>query len=167
MENFKENLKNIKALVFDVDGVCSSNFVVDTNGDLMRSMNAKDGFAIKTASDRGMITCIITGGTDESVKKRFERIGVKNIYLASKNKVDDLNDFCKKFNLQYSEILYMGDDIPDHAVLSKVGIATCPADAVPEIQAISHYISDKKGGEGCVRDVIEQVMRMQGKWFSF
>ena len=167
MDNFKENLKNIKALVFDVDGVFSANFVVDTNGELMRTMNAKDGFAIKEAGDRGLITCIITGGSDESVKIRFEKIGVKNIYLASKNKVDDLNDFCKKFNLNYSEILYMGDDIPDHGVLSKVGIATCPADAVPEIQEVSHYISNKKGGEGCVRDVIEQVMRMQNNWFKF
>jgi len=166
MDNFKENLKNIKALVFDVDGVFAKEMIVDLHGGLMRTMNAKDGFALKVAGDKGLATCIITGGVSKSVKLRFERLGVKKVYLGSKNKVEDLREFCDENKIDFSEVLYMGDDIPDHEILSKVGIATCPADAVPEIQDVCHYISNKNGGDGCVRDVIEQVMRMQGSWFK-
>ncbi len=165
MDNFKERLKDIKAFVFDVDGVFSDNIILHTNGDLMRHMNVKDGFAVKTAVDKGFTIGMITGGDSESVKQRFNGLGVKDIYLASKNKMIDFEDFCSKYNLKPEEILYMGDDIPDYEVMSKVGLATCPSDAVEEIQNISHYISDKASGTGCVRDVIEQVLRAQGKWF--
>jgi 3-deoxy-D-manno-octulosonate 8-phosphate phosphatase (KDO 8-P phosphatase) len=165
MDNFKERLKDIKAFVFDVDGVFSNNVILSTDGDLMRFMNVKDGFAVKTAIQKGFIVAIITGGNSVSVKQRFNLLGVTDIYLSSSDKVDDYKDFYMKYNLKPEEILYMGDDIPDYEPMKMSGLATCPADAVEEIQGISHYISDREGGEGCVRDVIEQVMRAQGKWF--
>ncbi len=166
MDNFKERLKDIKAFVFDVDGVFSDNVILHTNGDLMRHMNVKDGFAVKTAVDKGFTIGMITGGNSESVRHRFNGLGVKDIYLSSHNKMKDFKDFCFKYDLKAEDILYMGDDIPDYEVMSTVGLATCPADAVEEIQNISHYISDRSSGTGCVRDVIEQVLRAQGKWFS-
>lgn len=167
MDNFKERLKDIKAFVFDVDGVFSDNVILSTDGDLMRFMNVKDGFAVKTAVDEGFIVCIITGGNSESVRQRFNGLGVTDIYLASHNKIEDYKDFYMKYEIDPKSILYMGDDIPDYEPLKASGLATCPNDAVEEIQNVSHYISDKKAGQGCVRDVIEQVLRAQGKWFKF
>jgi len=166
MDNFKERLKDIKAFVFDVDGVFSENMVLHTDGELTRHMNVKDGFAVKTAVDKGFIIAIISGGNSESVRKRFRDLGVTDIYLASPNKLDDYKDFYMKYNLKPEQILYMGDDIPDYQVMKLSGLATCPADAVEEIQGIAHYISDKEGGKGCVRDVIEQVLRAQKRWFN-
>ncbi len=167
MDNFKERLKDIKAFVFDVDGVFSENMVLHTDGELTRHMNVKDGFAVKTAVDKGYIVGIITGGTSESVKKRFNLLGVTDIYLASRHKIDDYEDFYMKYSLKPEQILYMGDDIPDYEVMRMSGLATCPADAAEEIQGIAHYISDKDGGKGCIRDVIEQVLRAQSNWFKF
>ncbi|MCD4792371.1 MAG: HAD hydrolase family protein [Bacteroidales bacterium] len=167
MDNFKERLKDIKAFVFDVDGVFSDNVILHTNGDLMRYMNVKDGFAVKTAVDKGFIVAIITGGNSESVKSRFQGLGVTDIYLKSPSKIDDFEDFYMKYGLKPEQILYMGDDIPDYEPMKASGLATCPADAVEEIQKVAHYISDKDGGKGCVRDVIEQVMRAQSVWFFY
>jgi len=166
MDNFKEKLKDIKAFVFDVDGVFSQDMVLHTDGELTRHMNVKDGYAVKTAVDDGFIVCIISGGTSEAVRKRFQVLGVTDIYLGSHDKIDDYEDFYMKYNIKPEQILYMGDDIPDYAPMKASGLATCPADAVEEIQSIAHYISDKDGGKGCIRDVIEQVMRAQGKWFK-
>lgn len=166
MDNFKEKLKDIKALVFDVDGVFSDLIMLDSDGELIRHMNVKDGFAVKTAVEAGYTVALITGGDSESVRIRFERLGVKNIYLASPDKLKDFEHFLKTNRLKARDTLYMGDDIPDYRVMKQCALATCPADAVEEIQNVSHYISDKSGGQGCVRDVIEQVMRAQGKWKS-
>jgi 3-deoxy-D-manno-octulosonate 8-phosphate phosphatase (KDO 8-P phosphatase) len=165
MDNFKEKLKDIKAFVFDVDGVFSENVILHTNGELMRYMNVKDGFAVKSAVDKGFIVAVITGGFSDSVKIRFNDLGVTDIYLKSNNKADDFKDFFMKYQLKPEQILYMGDDIPDYEPMKMSGLATCPADAVEEIQNIAHYISDKEGGKGCVRDVIEQVLRAQSLWF--
>ena len=167
MDNFKERLKDIKAFVFDIDGVFSENIVLHTNGDLMRYMNVKDGFAVKTAVDKGFIVAVITGGDSESVKIRFKGLGVTDVYLKSPNKMDDYEDFYMKYGLKPEQILYMGDDIPDYEPMKASGIATCPADAVEEIQNIAHYVSDKDGGKACVRDVIEQVLRAQSVWFFY
>ncbi len=167
MDNFKERLKDIKAFVFDVDGVFSQDMVLHTDGELTRHMNVKDGFAVKTAVDKGFIVAIISGGNSESVRQRFRGLGVTDIYLNSQNKLDDYEDFYMKYNLKPEQILYMGDDIPDYQVMKISGLATCPADAVEEIQGIAHYISDKEGGKGCIRDVIEQVLRAQKMWFVF
>ncbi len=166
MDNFKEKLKDIKAFAFDVDGVFSDLITLDTQGELLRSMNVKDGYAVAEAVKAGLKIAIITGGDSQSVRIRFNRLGVPDVYLASKSKLTDLNDFCTKQNIALSEVLYMGDDVPDYECMKHVGLATCPADACPEIIGVSHYISDKRGSEGCVRDVIEQVMRVQGTWFK-
>jgi len=167
MDNFKERLKDIKAFVFDVDGVFSQDMVLHTDGELTRHMNVKDGFAVKTAVDKGFIVCIISGGTSEAVRTRFQGLGVTDIYLGSHDKIDDYEDFYMKYEIKPEQILYMGDDIPDYEPMKASGLATCPADAVEEIQNIAHYISDKDGGKGCIRDVIEQVLRAQQVWFSF
>jgi 3-deoxy-D-manno-octulosonate 8-phosphate phosphatase (KDO 8-P phosphatase) len=167
MSNFKEDLTKVKALVFDVDGVfASSKVLLHPSGDLMRTMNIKDGYAVFYAIRKEYIICIISGGTSESVRTRFHKLGVTDIYLGSHNKVNDFKEFINKYNLEPENVLYMGDDLPDYEVMQMVGVPTCPTDAVEEIKAISSYISDKAGGEGCVRDVIEQVLRLQGKWMD-
>jgi 3-deoxy-D-manno-octulosonate 8-phosphate phosphatase (KDO 8-P phosphatase) len=167
MTFFKEKLKNIKALIFDVDGVLSMDVSpLDENGDPVRTANVKDGFAIRYALQNGFKVAIITGANTQNVKLRYKKLGVDFIFLNSFNKTECLAEIIEKTGLQKEEMLYMGDDLVDFPVMKEVGIATCPIDAVPEIKAISQYISDKKGGEGCARDVIEQVMRSQGKWFG-
>lgn len=168
MGTFKKKLKNIKAFVFDVDGVFSHEHVyLHPDGDMMRSMNIKDGFAIQYAVKLDYIIGIITGGFSESVKTRFNHLGVSDVYLKSVDKMDDFNDFMEKNNLSNDEVLYMGDDLPDYEVMTSVGLPTCPANAAEEIKAVSEYISDKNGGDGCVRDIVEQVLRAQGKWPEF
>lgn len=165
MDNFKERLKDIKAFVFDVDGVFSANVFLHPDGDMLRSMNTKDGYALQYAiKEQGFLAGIITGGYSDSVKKRFNGLGITDVYLKSLNKLDDFEDFMYKYDLKPEQIVYMGDDLPDYEVMKMVGIPTCPVDAAEEIKAISVYISDKKGGDGCVRDIVEQVLRAQGKW---
>jgi 3-deoxy-D-manno-octulosonate 8-phosphate phosphatase (KDO 8-P phosphatase) len=167
MTFFKEKLKNIKAFIFDVDGVLSLDVSpLDENGDPMRTANVKDGFAIHYAIQNGFQIGIITGANTERVKLRYNKLGVEHIYLNSFQKMKCLDDFILKTGINKNEILYMGDDLVDYPILKVVEISTCPVDAVPEVKAISQYISDKKGGEGCVRDVIEQVMRSQQKWLG-
>lgn len=167
MSSINYDLRKIKALLFDVDGVLSADCVpLHPNGEPMRMVNIKDGFALQLAVKRGLIVGIITGGKTNAVKLRFEALGVKHIYMASSHKVADFNDLQSKTDLQMEEILYMGDDIPDYPVMKLVGLPCCPSDAAPEIKAVSKYISSKRGGEGCGRDVIEQVLKAQGKWMS-
>ncbi|MCK4921395.1 MAG: HAD-IIIA family hydrolase [Bacteroidales bacterium] len=167
MTNFKGDLRKVKAFIFDVDGVfATSKVLLHPNGELMRTMNIKDGFACFYLVKKGIPVAIITGGDSESVKTRFEKLGIKDIYMKSSDKLKDFQDFINKYGLKAEEILYMGDDLPDYPVMKEVGFPTCPADAVEEVKAISNYISDKNGGEGCVRDVIEQVMRLNGQWME-
>lgn len=167
MAFFKEELLNVKAFIFDVDGVLSNDVSpLDANGDPMRTANVKDGFAIRNALLNGYFIAIISGGHNENIKKRYSKLGVEHIYMSAINKEESFNELIKKTGLNLGEIMYMGDDLPDYNVMSQIGIPTCPCDAVTEIKSISKYISDRKGGEGCVRDVIEQVMRAQGKWIN-
>ena len=167
MSNFKEELSKVKAFVFDVDGVLSNaKIYLHPGNDLMRSMNIKDGYAIQYAIRKGYPICIITGGNSQAVKQRFRTLGVSDIYMKSRNKMENLENFLAQNDFGAENILYMGDDIPDYLVMQEVGFPTCPSDAVEEIKSISKYISDKPGGEGCVRDVIEQVLRLQGKWME-
>ncbi len=164
---FKEELKKVKAFVFDVDGVFSSSvLMMDAEGELIRSMNVKDGFAMQLAARNGYHIAVITGGNSEAVRKRFNLLGVYDVYLKSSKKLDDFAHFCNKYNLKPEEILYMGDDIPDYPVMQKVGFPACPSDAVFEIKQIARYISAYSGGHGCVRDVLEQVLRAHGIWMS-
>ena len=162
--NYSKKLKNIKALVFDVDGVFSRDLIVMEKGEFHRIMNAKDGYVLKKAIDKDLIVGIITGGSSQSVKDRFKFLGVTDIYMSQHHKIDAFEDFCAKYELSLDDVLYMGDDIPDYEVLSKCGFSACPADAATEIINIVDYISDKNGGEGCVRDIIEQVLKIQEKW---
>jgi 3-deoxy-D-manno-octulosonate 8-phosphate phosphatase (KDO 8-P phosphatase) len=167
MSNFKEELSKVKAFVFDVDGVLSNaKIYLHPGNDLMRSMNIKDGYAIQYAIRKGYPICIITGGNSQAVEQRFRTLGVKDIYMKSRNKMENLEDFLAQNEFGAENILYMGDDLPDYPVMKEVGFPTCPSDAAEEIKSISIYISDKPGGEGCVRDVIEQVLRLQGKWME-
>jgi 3-deoxy-D-manno-octulosonate 8-phosphate phosphatase (KDO 8-P phosphatase) len=167
MSFLKEELKNVKAFVFDVDGVLSKDFSpLNKGGEPVRTANIKDGFAVRNAVEKGFPVAIITGGFAGRVKLRYEKLGVKHYYDKARNKMTCLNDFLEKTGLQNADILYMGDDIPDYPVMVEVGLPTCPKDAVPDIKSVSKYISDKPGGEGCVRDVIEQTLRAQEKWFT-
>lgn len=167
MSNFKEKLNKVKAFAFDVDGVFTDGQVYLLPGsEFVRAVNIKDGYAVQHAVKMGYPIAIITGGSSEEVKKRFKNLGVTDIYLGSSLKYEAYEDFRYKYNLEHEHILYMGDDMPDHQIMKKVGVPTCPGDAVNEIKEISLYISGKSGGDGCVRDVIEQTLRLHKKWIN-
>ncbi len=161
------DLTKIRALFFDVDGVLSRETVgMDTNGDPLRTVNIKDGYALQLAVKRGLHIAIITGAKTEAVRTRYESLGIKDIYIAASVKLIPYEELLAKYDLQPEEVLYMGDDIPDYEVLQRVGLPCCPADAAPEIKSVCKYISHKNGGCGCGRDVLEQVLKAQGKWMS-
>ena len=166
MANFKEKLKHIKAFAFDVDGVFSGNIFLSSTGEQLRTMNIKDGYAVQLAVKKGFPIAIITGGFSEGIKIRFEGLGVTDIYMKSCNKPLDFKDFLLKHNIDAESVMYMGDDLPDYEVMKHVGVPVCPSDAAEEIKSLSQYISIAKGGEGCVREVIEQVLRAQEKWMD-
>ena len=154
------------AFCFDVDGVLSGNILLNPDGEQVRTMNMKDGYAIQLAVKKGFKVAIITGGDSESIRTRFNKLGVKDIYLASSDKINDFKDFYFQYELDPKNILYMGDDLPDYQVMKVVGLPTCPLNAAEDIKAISTYISSYNGGDGCVRDVVEQVLRAQNKWLD-
>jgi 3-deoxy-D-manno-octulosonate 8-phosphate phosphatase (KDO 8-P phosphatase) len=161
------DLSKIKAIVFDVDGVLSRETItMNINGEPMRTVNIKDGYAIQLAMKMGLRIVILTGAASESIRVRYENLGVKDIYMRCGVKISVYDEFLAKYGYNDSEIIYMGDDIPDYQVMKRCGCPVCPADACPEIKAISCYISDKTGGNGCGRDIIEQVLNAQGKWLS-
>ena len=167
MTNFKEELRRVKAFAFDVDGVLASPEVyLHPSGELMRSMNTKDGYALQYAVKRGYPIAIITGGKTDAVGERFKGLGITDIYLGSFTKIEDFKDFLYKYDLEPADVLYMGDDLPDYEVMQAVGVPCCPSDAVDEIKSVAAYISPYPGGSGCVRDVIEQVLRLHGRWMD-
>ena len=167
MRNFKEDLGHIKAFIFDVDGVLSaSTITLYPNGEPMRTANIKDGYALQLAVKLGYPIAILTGASTEAIRVRFSNLGIEDIYLASAEKLENYQRFTDKYQLDDQDILYMGDDLPDLPVMQRVGVPTCPADAAVEIKAVSRYISDRPGGGGCVRDVIEQVLKAQGHWMN-
>ena len=161
------DLTKIKALIFDVDGVLSAETIIlHPNGEPMRTVNIKDGYALQLAVKCGLHVAIITGGRTEAVRKRYEGLGIKDVYLGAAVKTREFDHFMEKYKLNPEEVLYMGDDIPDYEVLRLVGLPCCPADAAPEIKAICRYVSHRNGGYGCGRDVVEQVLRAQERWMS-
>lgn len=161
------DLTKIKALVFDVDGVLSTETItMDQDGTPLRSINIKDGYALQLAVKMGLHVAIITGGNTESIRVRYEGLGLKDVYLGCAVKTKTYAAFLDKYSLKDEEVLYMGDDIPDYELMRLCGCPCCPADACPEIRDISIYISHLRGGYGCGRDVIEQVLKAQGKWMS-
>lgn len=163
--NVLASFKKINAFVFDVDGVLTDgSLLVLDDGQMARRMNIKDGYALQLAVKAGYHVVVISGGTSKAVKLRLERLGISNIYMEVADKVEVLFRFIHSLNLQFEEVLYMGDDLPDLEVMAKCGLPCCPADAAPEIRAVAHFISQISGGQGCVREVIEKVMRLQGKW---
>ena len=165
MENFKQKLRDVSCFILDVDGVLTDgSLVLHPDGEQLRTMYIRDGYAMQLAIRKGYKVVVISGGKSEAVLKRLNGLGIKDVHLAIEDKEDTIKKVIKKFGLKKESILYMGDDIPDLVAMKHCGIATCPADAAPEIKAASIYISDKSGGHGCVRDVIEQTMRLQGKW---
>lgn len=167
MTFIKEKLKHIKAFVFDIDGVLSLDTTpLNKDGDPVRTANVKDGYAIRNALNMGYQIGIITGGAVDRIRLRYEKLGVAFIYLGVRDKMISLRDFMQKTGIEAEEILYMGDDLADYQVMTAVGMPVCPSDAVPEIKEISSFVSDRKGGEGCARDVIEQVMRAQDTWIN-
>ncbi len=167
MGNFKELLPKINSFIFDVDGVLTNGMVTTLpDGDQIRTMNIKDGYALQYAIKKGYNIAIISGGSSESVRTRLNGLGITDVYLKASNKIAIFENYIKEKNILAENILYMGDDIPDYHVMQKCGVATCPKDAAIEIKSISDYISDKNGGQGCVRDIIEQVMRCNGDWFD-
>ncbi|MEO8933604.1 MAG: HAD-IIIA family hydrolase [Xanthomarina sp.] len=166
-KNYKEYLEHISTLIFDVDGVLTDGTItVTTSGEMLRTMNIKDGYALKTAVDKGYHVCVISGGSNEGVKLRLEGLGVTDVFLGANNKIEKLNEYLKKYQIDLKNVLFMGDDLPDFPVMKLVGLPCCPQDAVQEIKAISKYVSHKDGGKGAVRDVIEQVLKVQGKWLD-
>lgn len=167
MSSINYDLKKIKAFVFDVDGVLSADAIfLSAEGDPMRTVNIKDGYALQLAIKKGYKIAIITGGNTEAVQIRFSRLGIEYIYMQSSVKMKDFEDFMQKTGLLPEEVMYAGDDIPDYEVMRKVGLPVAPADAAPEIKAIAKYISHKRGGDGVARDVIEQTLKAQGHWMG-
>ncbi|MDD3685683.1 MAG: HAD hydrolase family protein [Bacteroidales bacterium] len=165
--NFKEILKQVDALFFDVDGVLSaSNVQIGERGELVRSTNVKDGYILKYALKKGLKIIIISGGLNETVRMRYKSLGIDDVIIGSKRKIEDYKNIVAKYNLNPQKIVYMGDDIPDFEVMKLVGVPCCPADAADEIKEISLYVSPKVGGEGCVRDITEQVLRAKGLWMD-
>ncbi len=164
-KSYKEFLGDITTFVFDVDGVFTDgSLLITDDGGMLRTMSVKDGYALKTALVKGYNVCIITGGTNEGVKKRLAGLGVTDIYLGAHHKEDPLREYLKMNDIAPENVLYMGDDLPDIPPMQIVGLPTCPQDAVPEVKAIAKYVSHKNGGKACVRDVIEQVLKVRGDW---
>lgn len=161
------DLQKIKAIIFDVDGVLSAETItLATDGEPLRTVNIKDGYAIQLAQKLGLRIIILTGGNTDAVRIRYEHLGVEDIYMGCAVKLKTYEEIKNKYSYTDEEILYMGDDIPDYQVMKQAGCPCCPADACTDVKEISLYVSNKKGGYGCGRDVIEQVLRAKGMWLQ-
>lgn len=167
MISYKQKLKQITTFVFDVDGVLTDgSLILLPTGEMVRTMNTKDGYAMQLAIKKGFRLVVISGGRDKMVEERLKYLGITDIYMGVRDKMESYDDLLYSYNLNPEEILFMGDDIPDYDVMKAVGLACCPNDAVADIRQISEYISLVDGGKGCVRDIIEQTMKVQGKWYD-
>lgn len=167
MSNYKEKLSKVTTFIFDYDGVMTDGtLVLQHEGQPLRSANVKDGYALQLAIKLGYRIVIISGGFSKSMENRFGALNIKDVFLGVKDKTVVFDKYLAENNLSHEEIIYMGDDIPDYRVMKQVGVPVCPADAAEEIKQICVYISDKGGGKGCVRDIIEQVLKVQGKWMT-
>lgn len=167
MGNFKEDIAGVRALVFDVDGVFTDGSItVMPDNEFVRTYNAKDGFAMKILVEKGYHIAIISGGRGESLARRFSLLGVHDIHIDCTDKLSVLKLFMGKYGLTPEEVLFMGDDIPDIPPMQHVGVGVCPADAAFDVKRVARYVSGYAGGKGCVRDMIEQVLRARGDWFD-
>ncbi len=166
--NILERFKSISTFILDVDGVLTDgSLLVLDDGQMARKMNIKDGYALQAAVKKNYNVVIISGGRSEPVKERLQKLGIQDVYLNIQDKLEMLESYVNDKGLLWNELLFMGDDIPDYYCMKKSGMACCPADAAIEIRSISHYISPYKGGEGCVRDIIEKAMKLNGTWEMF
>ena len=163
--NYKEIFKNITTVVLDVDGVLTNGDIILMPGmQPVRKMNAKDGYAMQLAVRNGIRMAIITGGKSPEVKERLQGLGITDIYLGASSKMESYEDLKMCYDLKDEEILYMGDDLPDYDIMKIVALAAAPQDAAPEIKSVADYVSPVNGGKGCVRDVLEQLLKIQDKW---
>jgi 3-deoxy-D-manno-octulosonate 8-phosphate phosphatase (KDO 8-P phosphatase) len=160
-----ERFQNIKLFVFDIDGVLTDGALyVFADGEQVRKMNIKDGFALQLAVKKGYGLLVISGAHSEAVSKRLEKLGITDVLMKVSDKRETLTNYCKEKKIAIEDVLFMGDDIPDYSVMKIVGLACAPADAMPEIKSAAHFISTRNGGEGCVREVIEKVLKLNGHW---
>ncbi len=165
--NAIEKLQHITTIIFDYDGVMTDGTVyMDSNGDPLRTSNVKDGYALQLAGKLGFHLAVISGAVVTNITKRLNALGVHDVFTGIPDKVVKLEEYMEQNDLKPEEIVYVGDDIPDLKVMRRVGVAACPADAAPEIRQMCHYVSDCPGGRGCVRDIIEQTLKAQGKWMT-
>ncbi len=165
MMNVLKDFSTVKAFAFDIDGVLTNgSLLIYDDGQMVRQMNIKDGYALQLAIQKGFKIVVISGGNSEAVKSRLEKLGIADIFLRVKNKKTVLQEWALANDILLEHILYMGDDVPDVEPLQIVGVSTCPNDAATEVKALSKYVSSYKGGEGCVRDVIEKVLRLNNAW---
>lgn len=161
------SLKKVTTFIFDYDGVMTDGTVyMDSNGDPLRTSNVKDGYALQLASKLGYHLAVISGAVVTNITKRLNALGVHDVFTGIPDKVVKLEEYMEQYGLEPEQVVYVGDDIPDLKVMLRVGVPACPSDAAPEIQRICKYISSKPGGQGCVRDIIEQTMKVQGKWMT-
>jgi 3-deoxy-D-manno-octulosonate 8-phosphate phosphatase (KDO 8-P phosphatase) len=167
MANYKEHLKHINTFIFDYDGVLTDGSVITTNdGEAYRISDVKDGYALQLARKKGYKVAVISGARSESMVHRMRALQITDVFMGVEKKLASFRDFLEKNNLRRENVLYVGDDIPDYEVMREAGVSACPADAAEEIKAVAHYISHFNGGRGCVRDIIEQTLKVQGKWMN-
>lgn len=167
MTNYKELLKNISTFVFDYDGVMTDGVIIlSEQGEPLRTANVRDGYALQLAVKKGYRVAIISGGRSKTVYKRLQALGITDVFLGVDHKIDVFEKYLKENNISRDKVVYMGDDIPDFHVMQHAAVPACPADAAEEIKSISKYISHFKGGKGCVRDIIEQVLKLQQNWMD-
>ncbi len=167
MSNYKEKLLKVNTFIFDYDGVMTDGTVFLTNdGDALRTANVKDGYALQLAIKKNYRIAIISGAYSESVRRRFESLNIKDVFLGVEKKIDVYLQYLETNKLENEHVLFMGDDIPDYEIMLIAGVPTCPSDAAEEIKRTATYISHQGGGHGCVRDIIEQVLKVQGKWMN-
>ncbi len=163
--NYKELLKHIRCFVFDIDGVMTDgSLLIQEDGTMLRTMNIKDGYALQLAAKKGYFIFVISGSTPEGVKIRLSRLGIDEVHIGIDNKLAKLENLIMKYKIGFDQMVYMGDDMPDLEVMQKCLLRTCPADAIHQVKEICQYVSQKPGGQGCVRDLIEQVLTINGDW---
>lgn len=167
MSNYKALLRNVTTFIFDYDGVMTDGVIVLNNdGEPLRTANVKDGYALQLIRKLGYNIAIISGGYSPSMLRRFESLNIENVFLGVSNKLEVFEKYLEENGIKPEEVVYMGDDIPDYRPMKRAGVPVCPADASEEIKSISVYISRYRGGHGCVRDIIEQVLKVQGRWMT-
>jgi 3-deoxy-D-manno-octulosonate 8-phosphate phosphatase (KDO 8-P phosphatase) len=167
MTNYKSVLKNINTFIFDYDGVLSDGSIITLDdGEAYRTTNVKDGYALQLAVKKGYRVAVISGARADGMMNRLKALQIRDIFLGIENKLVVFNNYLADNNLKAEQVLFMGDDIPDYEIMLEAGVATCPADAAEEIRKVANYISHAPGGKGCARDVIEQVLKIQGKWMN-